>query len=273
MSEPAEDRPGGQATAPRREERRKLWDRRSPIPRRSEQDRRRGDRRRGAAGAAKDRRAGNDRRREDRRAAAERRGQSPRRRDAHRSATPIPYTAAEAADLRSRFAAPGLVECPACGGSFTLGPARRGGGGGATERLVLCTGCGRAAVVHDTRATRVLVVSGMTPLRTLLRDMLVNAGHEVIEVDDAAVGLGAFETLPADVVLLDVVATGRLPAPEFLKRLRASQADPRVVALAGRPSYAGADPLTVVQGLGELPTLRVPISRESLLKAVQDVRA
>ncbi|HXY21015.1 MAG TPA: hypothetical protein VEH83_13545, partial [Gemmatimonadales bacterium] len=130
-----------------------------------------------------------------------------------------------------------------------------------------------AAVMHDTLAARVLVVSGVTPLRNLLRDMLVSAGHEVIEVDDAAVGLGAFEALPSDVVLLDVVATGRLPAPEFLQRLREGQADPRVVVLAGRPDYAGVDPLTVVQGLGELPTLRVPISRESLLKVVQDVRA
>ena len=59
----------------------------------------------------------------------------------------------------------------------------------------------------------------------------------------------------------------------FLERLRAGHPGARVVALAGEPSYAGVDPLDVVPGLGELPGLRVPISRESLLKTVHDVRA
>ena len=163
------------------------------------------------------------------------------------------------------------MTCPACGSSFTLGPARRSGA--RTERLVLCTGCGRAAVVHDTPAARVLVVSSVTPLRGLLRDMLAHAGHEVVEVADAAVGLGACRLLPPDVVLLDVVGTGRLGPAEFLERLRAGHPGARVVALAGEPSYAGVDPLDVVPGLGELPGLRVPISRESLLKTVHDVRA
>jgi len=255
----------------RRGERRRLWDRRSPDPRRGTGTPRGADRRKSGSGADQKRRTGKDRRQAERRAAAERRTKEPRRHDTHRSPTPIPYTAEEAAELRARFAAPGLVTCPACGASFTLGPARRAGA--AVERLVLCTGCGRAAVMHDTPAARVLVVSDIAPLRNLLRDMLANAGHEVVEVADAAVGLGAYEALPSDVVLLDVVASGRVSAPEFLQRLRKAFPDARVVALAGRPSYAGVDPREVVEGLGAVPSLRVPISREALLKAVQEVRA
>jgi CheY-like chemotaxis protein len=164
-----------------------------------------------------------------------------------------------------------VVRCPACGGSFTLGPARHAGA--RTERLVLCTGCGRAAVMHDTPAARVLVVSSIAPLRGLLRDMLANGGHEVVEVDDASVGLGACRVLPPDVVLLDVVGTGRIGPAEFLERLRADHADSRVVALAGLPSYAGVNPLDVVEGLGAVPTLQVPISREALLGMVRELRA
>ena len=272
MRETTEEPSAGTATDPRPPvERRRLWDRRAAAPRRAEAERRHGERRRATDGERADRRAGRDRRQAERRMAAERRGGSVRRRDPNRGSTPLPFSVAEAADLRTRFAAPSPVRCPACGGSFTLGPARHPGA--RTERLVLCTACGRAAVVHDTPAARVLVVSSIAPLRGLLRDMLVNGGHEVVEVDDAAVGLGACRVLPPDVVLLDVVGTGRIDPAQFLERLRADHASSRVVALAGRPDYAGVDPLQVVPGLGELATIQVPISREALLTVIQDVRA
>jgi len=272
MPQQTDHRPASEVTQPPRQaERRRLWDRRSPTPRRSDPDRRHGERRASSARAAPERRAGPDRRQADRRDAPERRGTAARRRDAHRGATPIPFTAQEAVSLRAAFSARGPVDCPACGGNFTLGPSRRTDAG--TERLVLCTRCGRAAVMRDAPAARVLVVSSVAPLRNLLHDMLASAGHEVIEVDDAGVGRRANEALPADVVLLDVVATGRVPASQLQRRLRARAPGARVVALAGRPSYSGVDPLEVVSGLGVLPTLRVPISRESLLGVVQDVRA
>jgi DNA-binding NarL/FixJ family response regulator len=95
----------------------------------------------------------------------------------------------------------------------------------------------------------------------------------VVETDDAGVALAAYQAGPADVIILDVAAPGRVSAPEFQRQLRRSFPDARVVALAGEESYAGVDPLAVVDGLEAVRSIRVPISREALLKAVEEARA
>jgi len=250
-------------------ERRRLWDRRAPIPRRAAADRRHQARRRADAEGRAERRGGSDRRREERRAAAERRTRMSRRTGRRRRQTPTPYTDDEMATLRDRFASPGPVECPACGGSFTLGPGRKRGAG----RRVACLGCGRSAVVPISRPARVLVIDQNALVRGGLSGVLAGAGHEVIEAADAGVGLQAYRTVPADVVFMDVFATGRMSSTDFLRQLRRSYPDARVVAIAGRPSYTGVDLLAVAQGLGAARTLRMPLTRDQVLLAVEELRA
>jgi CheY-like chemotaxis protein len=252
-------------------ERRRLWDRRSLVPRRSGQEQRTGARRISERQVVSERRARPERRGEDRRAVPDRRGVVARRRGQPRRGTPTPYTTEQLAELRARFATPGPVSCPACGCRFALDPARRRG----TEiaRGVMCLGCRRAAVVPHSCAARVLVITHTPPLRHLLREMLASAGHDVVETDDTGVALEAYQTVPADVIILDVLAPGRVSAPEFLRQLRRSFPDARVVALAGQDSYVGVDPLAVVEGLEAVRSIRVPISREALLRTVEEARA
>lgn len=200
----------------------------------------------------------------------DRRAVAARRRGRRRRETPTPYTVEEAALLRSRFAATGPVNCPACESRFTLGPAKRRGA--ETARRVVCLGCGRAAVVPNSRAARILVVDHHDALRELLQTMLTSAGHEVVEAADAAVGLSAYQMVPADVVIIDVLAPGRMEAPEFMRQLRRAYPDARVVALAGRPSHTGVDRLAVTQGLGAVRTVRMPLSRDDLLRVVEEAR-
>lgn len=201
---------------------------------------------------------------------AERRAPSGRRYGRRRRETPTPYTAVQMAELRARFAAPGPVRCPACEGAFTLGPGRRRGAD--TARRVVCLGCGKAAVVPNSRAARILVVEQHDAVRDTLQTMLAGAGHEVVEAADAGVALAAYSSIPADVVFIDVLAPGRMDAPEFLRRLRREFPDARVVALAGRPSFAGVDLLAVTQGLGAVRIIRMPLSREDVLRTVEEVR-
>lgn len=260
------ERPSAQR---RQGERRRLWDRRSPFGRRAADDRRRADRRSAAGEVARERRTG-DRRSAERRNSLDRRAVTARRRGRRRRETPTPYSAEEITELRARFAAPGPVTCPACESRFTLGPGRRRGT--ETARRVVCLGCGRGAVVPNTRAARILVIDQHPALRDTLQAMLASAGHEVVEADDAGVALIAYQTVPADVVIIDVVGPGRMQAPEFLRRLRRGFPDARVIAMAGRPSYTGVDPLAVTQGLGAARTIRMPITRDDLLRIVEEVR-
>lgn len=254
----------------RRAERRRLFDRRSPIPRRKAEERRHGERRSKEEQAAAERRNGKDRRATDRRGAEDRRAKQSRRRGRRRMESPIPFTAEQVAQLRAQFAAPGPVNCPACGGAFTLGPARRRGD--QTARRVACLGCGSAAVVPKSWQVRILVISEHGVVRNALQTTLASVGHEVIEAADAGVGLIAYERVPADVVFLDMVAPGRLEASEFLRRLRRQFPEARVVAMARKPTYAGVDLLALAQALGAVRALRMPIERDQLLKTVQEIR-
>ena len=207
-----------------------------------------------------------ERRRTDRRTTPDRRGQASRRQGRRRRENLTPFTTEEIAELRTRFATPGPVSCPSCGSRFTLGPARKRGA--EIARRVTCLGCGRAAVVPNCLSARVLLTSQQGELRDVLRSMLVNAGHEVVETADAGVALRAYEVAPADVVILDVLAPGRIEAPEFLRQLRRSHPDARVVTMAGRPSFGGGDPLAITRALGATSTLRMPLSRDEFLRAV-----
>ena len=195
---------------------------------------------------------------------------SARRHGRRRRETPTPFTVEQVAELKARFAAPGPVGCPACGSGFSLGPGRRRGA--ETARRVVCLGCGRAAVVPNSRAARILVIDQHNAVRDTLRAMLASAGHEVIEAADAGVALLAYQMAPADVVFINVLAPGRMEASEFLRRLRRVFPDARVVAMAGRPSYTGVDPLAVAQGLGAVRTIRMPFSRDHVLRTVEEVR-
>ena len=241
-----------------------------PLPRRSSEDRRCRERRSTAHQYPSERRARQDRRRLDRREAPDRRILSARRHGRRRRDNLTPFTVEEIADLRARFAAPGTVSCPSCESRFTLGPARRRGA--ETARRVVCLGCGRAALVPNSRAARILVISQQSALRDALHAMLASAGHEVVETADAGVALLAYRMVPADVVIIDVLAPGRMEAPEFLRLLRRTFPDARVVTMAGRPSYREVDPLAITLALGAARTIRMPLSRDDLLRIVEEVR-
>ena len=109
-------------------------------------------------------------------------------------------------------------------------------------------------------------------MRDAVRGVLLGAGHDVVEAADAAVGLVAYEAVPADVVILDVLAAGRVEAADFARQLRLQYPDARIVALARRPTYGAIDPLAVVQRLGAAQTLRMPASPADVLAAVEAAR-
>lgn len=208
--------------------------------------------------------------RPERRHVSERRLAPTRRQAARRRDTPTPFSLQQLETLRERFARPGAVNCPACGGSFALGSVRRRGSD--TMRRVNCVGCGKAAVLTNTYPARVLVIEQKEVVRDALRTILAGAGHEVVEAADAGVGLVAYQDVPTDVVLIDVLAPGRMNAADFIRRLRREFADARVIGMAGRPSYSTVDPLAVTHGLGAVSTIRMPFSAAEVLRAIDEAR-
>jgi len=173
--------------------------------------------------------------------------------------------------VREVFSVPGRRPlCPTCSGVFALGRPRSRGD--EIVRRVQCSGCGKAAIVTNSRAVRVLVIEQRDAVRNTVREILARAGHEVIEAADAGVGLRAYEARPPDLVFIDVHAPGRMNAADFVRNLRKAFPDARVVAMAGRPSYGMVDPAMVTTQLGATHTIRMPFSNDEVLRIVEEAR-
>jgi DNA-binding NtrC family response regulator len=114
-----------------------------------------------------------------------------------------------------------------------------------------------------------MVVAEKASVRDAIRTTLTDVGHEVVDAADASVALWAYQQDPADVVFIDVFAAGRMESGEFMRQIRRYSPDACVIAVSGRTSYRGRDPLHVARELGAFRTLRAPFSRAELLEALQ----
>jgi CheY-like chemotaxis protein len=184
---------------------------------------------------------------------------------------PSVYSTEDAAQVQHMLSRLGhRPQCPVCQGRFTLGPVDRRGI--ESVRQVWCADCGRGTVVTDCVLARVMILTLIDAVRTLLRVTLDGAGHEVVEPPHAKDAMEVYREHPADVVIIDASALGEAGGREFIRLLRHEVDDPRIIVLAGRPGYGQADPSVAARQLGATRVVRMPCSREDLLVAVREVR-
>jgi len=77
---------------------------------------------------------------------------------------------------------------------------------------------------------RILVVDDEAPFRTMIREILEEAGHAVVEARDGAEALAFLERSPVDVVLTDR-RMPKMDGIELLRRLRTRPRPPKIVVL------------------------------------------
>jgi DNA-binding NtrC family response regulator len=114
-----------------------------------------------------------------------------------------------------------------------------------------------------------MVVAEKAAIRDAIRITLNEIGHEVVDAADASVALWAYQQDPADVIFIDVFAAGRMESGEFMRQIHRYSPDAQVIAVSGRSSYRGPDPLRVAHQLGASRTLRAPFSRAELLDVIK----
>ncbi len=253
----------------RKGERRHTVERRTPQERRAALNRRARERRSLRLKIARqDRRRALNRRIADRRRLTDRRTTETRRLNRRLRTTPSPYTVQQIAEIKDAFVKPNSRNaCPACGGAFTLGRGRNRGN--AMLRRVQCLRCGKSVVVADSRKIRILVIAEKAVVRDSIRQTLNEIGHEVVDAADASVGLWAYQQSPADVVFIDVLVAGHMNASEFIRQIRKYSPDAHVVAVSGRSSYGGRNPLLLARELGAVQTIRAPFSQSQLLEVLR----
>lgn len=113
---------------------------------------------------------------------------------------------------------------------------------------------------------RILVVDDEEVVRSTIRAVLTQAGHDVVEAADGATALARYREEPADLVLADLfmpVMTGT----ECIRELRRESPDAKIVAISG----AGREMLRLPMDAGANRILSKPFTTEELLRIVEEM--
>jgi CheY-like chemotaxis protein len=114
---------------------------------------------------------------------------------------------------------------------------------------------------------RILVIDDESMVRTLLRDVLEGAGHEVQEGANGDEAIAALAEFRPDILIVDLI----MPEQDGLyviREVRRSMPKAKVIAISGMHSLAGFDYLKPAVKLGADLALYKPFSPKDLLKAI-----
>ncbi|MEO8243318.1 MAG: PAS domain-containing protein [bacterium] len=116
---------------------------------------------------------------------------------------------------------------------------------------------------------KVLLVEDEAAVRKVMKARLQIEGYSVVEAENAAVALRAFEAeSPFDLILTDVVMPGDLQGPGLVKAIRSLEPSIKAIFMSGYPNEAA------IHGNGlrvEDVKLMKPVTKEDLLRALKRV--
>jgi DNA-binding response OmpR family regulator len=116
---------------------------------------------------------------------------------------------------------------------------------------------------------RILLIDDDDPLRSVIAQNLVIAGHTVVQAADGRQGVDLFHTTPIDLVLTDLVMPGKEGVETIIELHRERPELPIIAMSGGMPRSAMY--LDIAAKLGARRALAKPFTPETLLKAIDDV--
>ncbi len=112
----------------------------------------------------------------------------------------------------------------------------------------------------------VLVVDDEPALRDIMREVLEEAGHTVVEASDGSSGLWLFLEVRPDIALVDLFMPGK-EGIETIREMRSKIPSTKIIAVSGGGRHGLMALLEVASGLGATTTLAKPFRNEELLAA------
>ena len=119
---------------------------------------------------------------------------------------------------------------------------------------------------------RILIIDDEDELRSMLRQMLEQAGHEVTEAVNGAEGIKLYEQDPPDLIITDIIMPEK-EGVETIIALRRADPDLPIIAISGGGRLEATDFLPMAGKLGARRTLSKPFRRDQLLEAVGECLA
>jgi len=117
---------------------------------------------------------------------------------------------------------------------------------------------------------RILIIEDETTLRSLMRDALEKAGHDVTEAADGDQGIKLFKLHQHEIIITDIL----MPKKEGLEtilELTDQFPDVKIIAISGGGIGLGDELLEMALDFGAKRALRKPVTMKHLIEIVQDV--
>ncbi len=117
---------------------------------------------------------------------------------------------------------------------------------------------------------RILVIDDDDAFRPMVKQMLEQAGHEVLEAADGKRGVELYQNETPDLVITDLI----MPEQEGIETIIGLiKEDPKapVIAMSGGGRFTGIDVLGSARKFGAKQTLAKPFKRSELLEVVDEV--
>lgn len=113
----------------------------------------------------------------------------------------------------------------------------------------------------------ILVVDDQKGIREVLRKVLAEIGHEVVEAEDGAAALALFRKQTFDLVITDIIMP-EMEGIEEITTMKREQPDIKILAMSGGGRARVMDFLAVAGKAGADATLEKPFRKSELLDRV-----
>lgn len=116
---------------------------------------------------------------------------------------------------------------------------------------------------------RILIIDDEEEMRSMLRQMLEQAGYDVQEAADGAQGIELCNATMPDLIITDIIMPEK-EGVETIISLHRDEPDLPIIAISGGGRLAATDFLSMAKKFGARHALSKPFRREQLLDAVHD---
>ena len=117
---------------------------------------------------------------------------------------------------------------------------------------------------------RILVIDDEYPVRAMLKEVLTEAGYEVIDASNGKVGIDRYRQDPTDLVITDLFMPEK-EGLETIQELKREYPEVKIIAISGGGTTVKHNFLPLAGMFGALHTFPKPFDVKELLKAVKEL--
>ena len=117
---------------------------------------------------------------------------------------------------------------------------------------------------------RILIIDDEAMSRLFLRDILEPEGHEIIEAQDGMDGIRHYREEMIDLVITDIVMPNQ-DGLEMIQKLKDEFPDAKIITYTAYDQDGEKGWLDLAREWGSQVTLKAPLDRVEIVKAVEEV--